>query len=103
MTSRHLGLRHDIAGALYSGEARAAGEKIGVDWNASSFSLEQFRRGMDVELEHGTRDPATNMTDNDVIMTAKIARAHLSEFPDYYTRLTKDGGRGTGGRAAQGE
>ena len=70
-------------------QARAAGVRIGVDWDASAFSLEQFRMGMDVELEHGTRDPATNVTDDDVIMTAKIARAHLNEFPDYYTRLAK--------------
>ena len=70
-------------------EARAAGERIGVDWDASRFSLEQFRMGMDVELEHGTRDPETNVTGDDVIMTAKIARAHLNEFPDYYTRLAK--------------
>jgi hypothetical protein len=71
------------------GQARAAGERIGVDWDASLFSLEQFRIGMDVELEHGTRDPETNVTDDDVIMTAKIARAHLNEFPDYYMRLAK--------------
>ena len=70
-------------------QARAAGVRIGIDWDASPFSLEQFRMGMDVELEHGTRDPATNVTDDDVIMTAKIARAHLNEFPDYYTRLAK--------------
>jgi hypothetical protein len=70
-------------------EACAAGERIGVDWGASPFDLEQFRMGMDVELEHGARDPATNVTDDDVIMTAKIARAHLNEFPDYYTRLAK--------------
>jgi len=70
-------------------QARAAGVRIGIDWDASLFSLEQFRMGMDVELEHGTRDPATNVTDDDVIMTAKIARAHLNEFPDYYTRLAK--------------
>jgi len=70
-------------------QARAAGERIGIDWDASPFSLEQFRMGMDVELEHGTRDPETNVTDDDVIMTAKIARAHLNEFPDYYTRLAK--------------
>jgi hypothetical protein len=70
-------------------EARAAGERIGVDWDACPFSLEQFRMGMDVELEHGTRDPETNVTGDDVIMTAKIARAHLNEFPDYYTRLAK--------------
>jgi Protein of unknown function (DUF5661) len=52
--------------------------RIGVDWDASRFDLEQFRMGMDVELEHGTRDPETNVTDDDVIMTAKIARAHLA-------------------------
>ena len=70
-------------------EARAAGERIGVDWGSAPFDLEQFRMGMDVELEHGTRDPETNVTGDDVIVTAKIARAHLNEFPDYYTRLAK--------------
>lgn len=70
-------------------EARAAGERIGIDWDASWFGLEQFQMGMDVELEHGSRDPETNVTGDDVIMTAKIARAHLNEFPDYYTRLAK--------------
>ena len=70
-------------------EARAAGERIGVDWGSSRFDLEQFRMGMDVELEHGKRDPRTNVTGDDVVMTAKIARAHLNEFPDYYTRLAK--------------
>jgi hypothetical protein len=70
-------------------KARAAGERIGVDWGSAPFDLEQFRMGMDVELEHGTRDPQTNVTDDDLIMTAKIARAHLNEFPDYYTRLAK--------------
>ena len=70
-------------------EARAAGERIGVDWSSAPFDLEQFRMGMDVELEHGTRDPQTNVTGDDALMTAKIARAHLNEFPDYYTRLAK--------------
>jgi hypothetical protein len=70
-----------------SDEARAAGERIGVDWSTSKFDVEQFRMGMDVELEHGTQDLATNVTDDDVEVTAKIARAHLNEFPDYYTRL----------------
>ena len=68
-------------------EARAAGESIGIDWDSSPFDVEQFRMGMDVELEHGTHDPETNVTDDDVLVTAKIARAHLNEFPDYYTRL----------------
>lgn len=70
-------------------EARAAGERVGVDWEKSPFSIEQFRMGMGVELEHGTSDPATNVTDDDITVTAKIARAHLNEFPDYYTRLAR--------------
>ena len=68
-------------------EARAAGEQIGIDWARSRFDVEQFRMGMDVELEHGTQDLETNVTDDDVSVTAKIARAHLNEFPDYYSRL----------------
>lgn len=68
-------------------EARAAGERIGIEWLTSPFEVEQFRMGMDVELEHGTQDLETNVTDDDVTVTAKIARAHLNEFPDYYTRL----------------
>jgi DNA-directed RNA polymerase alpha subunit len=67
--------------------ARRAGEQIGIDWARSPFDVEQFRMGMDVELEHGTRDPETNVTDDDEKMTAKVARAHLNEFPDYYSRL----------------
>jgi Protein of unknown function (DUF5661) len=66
-------------------EAKRVGDKIGVDWGR--FDLEQFRAGMDVELEHGSHDPQTNVTDDDPIMTGKIALAHMKEFPDYYTRL----------------
>jgi len=66
-------------------EARAIGEQLGLDW--SKFDVEQFRRGLDVELEHGTVGPATNVTNDDPLMTGKIALAHLNEFADYYTRL----------------
>ena len=66
-------------------EARRVGDEIGVDW--TRFDLEQFRAGMDVELEHGTHDPQTNVTDDDPIVTGKIALAHMKEFPDYYARL----------------
>ncbi|MEA2315645.1 MAG: hypothetical protein QOI03_2337 [Solirubrobacteraceae bacterium] len=45
--------------------------------------------GLDVELEHGSRDPETNVSDDDETTTGKIARAHLNEFADYYTRLAK--------------
>jgi len=68
-------------------EAKKIGGGLGVDW--SKFDVEQFRMGMDVELEHGTRSPSTNVTDDDPVMTGKIALAHLNEFPDYYTRLEK--------------
>jgi Protein of unknown function (DUF5661) len=68
-------------------QARAAGEEIGIDWTSSRFDVAQLRMGMDVELEHGTQDEETNVTDDDVVTTAKIARAHLNEFPDYYSRL----------------
>ena len=66
-------------------EAKKIGEELGIDW--SRFDVEQFRMGMDVELEHGTVDPHTNVTDDDPLITGKIALAHLNEFPDYYDRL----------------
>src|SRR5262245_66181613 len=68
-------------------EARRVGDAIGVDWNR--FDLEQFRAGMDVELEHGSRDPQTDVTGDDPILTGKIALAHMKEFPDYYERLER--------------
>jgi len=68
-------------------EARRVGEALGIDW--SKFDVEQYRMGMDVELEHGLVDPHTNVTDDDQMITGKIALAHLNEFPDYYTRLEK--------------
>jgi DNA-directed RNA polymerase alpha subunit len=51
------------------------------------FDVEQFRVGLNVELEHGTINPVTNVTNDDPIITGKIALAHLNEFPDYYKRL----------------
>jgi hypothetical protein len=68
-------------------EAKQIGETLGLDWK--KFDIEQFRMGLDVELEHGTRDPKTNVSNDDSIATGKIALAHLNEFPDYYTRLNK--------------
>jgi Protein of unknown function (DUF5661) len=68
-----------------SEEARRVGDEIGVDWQR--LDLEQFRAGMDVELEHGSHDPQTDVTGDDPILTGKIALAHMKEFPDYYERL----------------
>ena len=67
--------------------AKQIGEALGIDWN--KFDLEQFRKGLEVELEHGQRDPDTNVTNDDTLLTGKIALAHLKEFPDYYTRLAQ--------------
>lgn len=68
-------------------EARGIGEVLGVDWRKVDF--DEFAMGLEVELEHGKRDPATNVTSDDPILTGKIALAHLNEYPDYYTRLAK--------------
>ncbi len=68
-------------------QAREVGEKLGIDW--SRFDVDQFKRGMDIEMEHGRVDPRTNVSDDDPIITGKIALAHLTEFPDYYDRLEK--------------
>ena len=68
-------------------EARHIGDEIGVDW--SRFDLEQFRAGLDVEFEHGSHDPQTDVTGDDPILTGKIALAHMKEFPDYYERLER--------------
>jgi len=68
-------------------EARKVGTSLGLDW--AKVDLQQFRRGLEVELEHGARDPETNITNDDLTLTGKIAWAHLKEFPDYYSRLDK--------------
>lgn len=68
-------------------EARAIATELGIDFGALGCDLEQFRMGLDVELEHGQRDPETDVSGNDPLVTGKIALAHLTEFPDYYTRL----------------
>lgn len=70
-------------------EASQIGEQVGIDWAAARFDVDQFRRGLDVELEHGLHDLATNVTGDDPTTTGKIALAHLNEFPDYYTRLER--------------
>jgi hypothetical protein len=70
-------------------EARRIGEQIGVDWSQELFEVEQLRKGLTVELEHGLRDLRTNLTDDDPLVTAKIALAHLNEFPDYYARVER--------------
>jgi hypothetical protein len=66
-------------------EAKQIGDTLGIDW--ARFGVEQFWMGLEVELEHGARDPETNVTNDAPLLTGKIALAHLKEFPDYYTRL----------------
>ena len=66
-------------------EACSIGAQLKIDW--SQIDLEQFRRGLEVELEHGANDPETNVTGDDPLLTGKIAWAHLKEIRDYYTRL----------------
>jgi hypothetical protein len=68
-------------------ETKSIGDRLQIDWE--KVDLEQFRTGLAVELEHGSRDPDTDVTHNDPLVTGKIALAHLNEVPDYYTRLAK--------------
>ena len=68
-------------------DAKRIGNNLGINWK--EVSLDQFTKGLNVELEHGSIDPQTNVTDNNGKLTGEIALAHLKEFPDYYTRLHK--------------
>jgi hypothetical protein len=66
-------------------EAKNLGDRLGVDW--ASIDPEQFRRGLEFEFEHGTLSPDTNVTNDDPLLTGKLAWAHLKDIPDYYDRL----------------
>jgi hypothetical protein len=68
-------------------QALEIGNKLCIDWDR--FNVEQFRTGLNVELEHGPTAQSTDVTGNDPILTGKIALAHLNEYADYYTRLKK--------------
>ena len=68
-------------------EAKRIGEQIGVDWQ--QVHPDEFRKGLAVEMEHGSHDPKTDVTHDDPLLTGKIAWAHINEYPDYYTRLER--------------
>ncbi len=80
-------LDHCARRGLTREQARAVALELGLDFRCLPFDLDRFRRGMEVELEHGLRDPDTNVTNDDPFLTGKIALAHLREAPDYYDRL----------------
>lgn len=81
--------RENIKKSFTNEEASKIAIKLGIDFSKVKFDLDQFRQGLDVELEHGTISPLTNVSNDDEIITGKIALAHLNEIPDYYTRLLK--------------
>ena len=110
-----IGLRRPVAGRVSlprmsertvftADQAREAGEQIGIDWGASRFDVEQFRMGMDVELEHGTHDPDTNVTDDDVhsgqIDTERDGETLASIGLDDTQLMAKLAGGGYGGTVA---
>jgi len=68
-------------------EAMRVASELHIDWNKVGYDVEQFRKGLDVELEHGKVNPDTNVTNDDPVATGKIALAHLNERDDYYTLL----------------
>jgi hypothetical protein len=68
-------------------DAVSTATTLRIDFAELGCDVEQFRRGMEVELEHGRRSGDTNVTNDDLVQTGKIALAHLRELPDYYDRL----------------
>ncbi len=70
-----------------SNDATKALELAGIDISNERYTIEDVATGMNVEAEHGTRFPDLDVTGDDPVITAKIALAHLREFPDYYERL----------------
>ena len=62
------------------------GKKLNIDFK--KIPIKEFKMGMKVELEHGSRNKRTNVTNNDPVKTAKIALAHLEEDPHYYKKLS---------------
>ena len=92
----------DAKKGFTSDEAKEIAERLGLDVGRELFDLDQFRMGLDVELEHGRRVRATNVTDDDPVVTGKIALAHLRELPDYYTRLAAIEAGTTGSEVKQG-
>jgi len=81
------GVQLTVTTQFDTAEAKRIAAEIGIDWEDAAFGIEQFRMGLEVELEHGAHDPETDVTHDDPILTGKIAWAHLKELPDYYTRL----------------
>jgi len=70
-------------------ETKVIAAQIGLDFTKEKFAIDQLQKGLSVELEHGAKDPETNVTNDDFLLTGKIAWAHLREYPDYYDRLDK--------------
>ena len=68
-------------------EAKLTGKRLKIKWD--KFNVDQFKIGMEVELEHGTIRTLTNVSNDHLLTTGKITLAHLNEIPDYYTRLLK--------------
>ena len=65
-------------------EAKDIAKQLGIDFSQVAFSLEEYLEGLNIELEHGIIDPETNVTNDDPLVTGKIALAHLKEIPIYY-------------------
>jgi hypothetical protein len=66
-------------------EAEAIRQAVGAE--ALEVSLDAFRQGLEVELEHGLRFPDANVTNNHPVLTGRVVLAHLKEMLDYYARL----------------
>ena len=85
---RELGIRDWASrteAAVSIEEAQVIQTAVGAE--ATQITADEFRRGLEVELEHGLQFPDANVTNNHPLLTGKIVLAHLKETLDYYSRL----------------
>lgn len=65
-------------------EALDIAKQLSIDFDKVKFTPEEYLEGINIELEHGTVDSHTNVSNDDPLITGKIALAHLNESPIYY-------------------
>jgi hypothetical protein len=75
--------------AFNNEQARQIGDTLGIDWD--QYEIDEFQMGLEVELEHGVRDPNKQITHDDLLGAGKIAWAHLNDNADYYIRFERIG------------
>lgn len=67
--------------------ATRVGAALEIDW--AQIDHNEFRRGLELELEREWRNPDTNLSDHDLVITGQVVLAHIEASSDYYSRLER--------------